>query len=237
MQTKVLPVIHYESDEQVLRNAQIAVDAGCAGVFLIHMDGEDQKLSLADRDIQARKRLSPVTRDIKTRWPNLLVGINYLGMCPAEAVRINIEDGFDMTWTDAQLSHSRAAPWGLADRVRAAQVANVEHLVFAGVAFKHQRDESHPEHAAVRAHEFGFIPTTSGPATGVAAEVRKIASMRQALGAAPLAIASGITPENVREFAPHLTHVLVATGVSSSFYEFDFEKLYQVRALCDNAQQ
>lgn len=227
MQTKVLPVIHYESDEQAVRNAEVAFEAGCAGIFLIHMDAGDDKNAL----------LAPIARFIKRRWPDKLVGINYLGKDPADAVCANIQDGLDMTWTDAQLTHSKASPWDSAERVRAAQAENPKHLVFAGVAFKHQRHEPQPEQAAVRAHEFGFVPTTSGSATGVAAEVGKIESMRRALGDAPLAIASGVTPENAREFAPHLSHVLVATGVSESFYEFDFEKLYQVRVRCEGAQQ
>jgi predicted TIM-barrel enzyme len=106
------------------------------------------------------------------------------------------------------------------------------HLVFAGVAFKHQRPEPNPELAARMADKFGFIASTSGSATGVAAEVDKIARLRTALGDAPLAIASGVTPENVHEYAPHLSHILVATGVSESFHEFDYEKLYRLRSLC-----
>jgi len=222
MQTKVLPVIHYESDEQAVRNAQIAVEAGCAGVFLIHMDG--------DNDV-----LSPIARDIKARWPQLLVGVNYLGRDTAYALNKNIADGLDMTWTDTQLTHTQAPSLASAKEASAILSLNPLHMLFSGVAFKHQRKEPDPARAAQQALHYGFIPTTSGPATGKAAEVSNIAALRQAVGDGPLAIASGITPENVRDFAPYLTHVLVATGVSSSFYEFDFEKLYQVRALCDNA--
>ncbi|KVP75223.1 hypothetical protein WJ96_05555 [Burkholderia ubonensis] len=217
---KVIPVIHYQDDEQAMRNAERAFDAGCAGVFLIHMEGQNQLLA-------------PVARLIKSRWPDMLVGINYLGRDPAAAVAANITDGLDMTWTDVQLTHSDVAPWEGAMRVREALVRHPEHLVFAGVAFKHQRYEPQPEMAALTARVFGLIPTTSGSATGVAAEVGKVAQMRAALGDAPqLAIASGITPENAHEFAPHLSHILVATGVSSSFHDFDFEKLYRLRAIC-----
>jgi predicted TIM-barrel enzyme len=222
MQTKVLPVIHYESDEQAVRNAQIAVDAGCAGVFLIHMDG--------DNDV-----LSPIARDIKARWPQLLVGVNYLGRDTAYALNKNIADGLDMTWTDTQLTHTQSSAVAAVEEASAILALNPSHVLFTGVAFKHQRKEPYPDRAAQRAIQYGLVPTTSGPATGKAAEVSKIAALRQAIGDGPLAIASGITPENVREFAPYLSHVLVATGVSESFYEFDFEKLYQVRVLCDSA--
>lgn len=222
MKPLVLPVIHYENDEQAMRNAETAFDAGCAGVFLIHMDC-------------ANHLLPAIAKRIKAQWPEKLVGINYLGGDPAEAVASNISLGLDMTWTDNQLTHSGAGN-AKAEKARAAMADEPAHMLFAGVAFKHQKYEPQPGVAVQKAIEFGFIPTTSGEATGVAAEQGKIEQMRAALGPeAPLAIASGITPDNVHEYAPYLSHILVATGVSSSFYEFDYEKLYQLRVLCDRA--
>ena len=219
MHPKVIPVIHYESDEQALRNAQIAFDAGCAGVFLIHMDGDNEVLS-------------PIAQQVKARWPDKLVGINYLGMSVSKALEANLRDGLDMTWTDTQLTHSSAASLAQAKEASAILSLHPSHQLFVAVAFKYQQPEPRPEQAALSAASYGFIPTTSGAATGKAANVAQIAALHQALGEAPLAIASGITPDNALEFTPYLTHVLVATGVSSSFYEFDFEKLYQLRVLC-----
>lgn len=220
MPAQVIPVIHYEDAKQALRNAEIAFDAGCAGVFLIHMNCDNHLLA-------------PSARAIKERWPDKLVGINYLGGDAADAIAQNITNDLDMTWTDLQLTHSGAGD-DRAEAAHRAMQAKPGHMLFSGVAFKHQKREPNPEQSAQRALDYGFIPTTSGEATGVAAEQGKIATLRAALGpAAPLAIASGITPDNVHEFAPHLSHILVATGVSSSFYEFDFEKLYQLRVACD----
>lgn len=219
MMNTLLPVIHYANDSQAMTNAERAFDAGCDGVFLIHMAGENHLLG-------------PVARLIKARWPDKLVGVNYLGVAPEQAIAANIADGLDMTWTDAQLTHSEGAPWAAADRARHAMASAPTHLLFAGVAFKHQKPEPAPELAAQKAVELGFIPTTSGVATGVAAEADAIAQLKAQMGVGPLAIASGITPENAAQFTPYLTHILVATGVSSSFYFFDFEKLCQLRALC-----
>jgi predicted TIM-barrel enzyme len=220
MHCNVIPVIHYQDDEQAMRNAERVVDAGCDGVFLIHMDGENELLA-------------PIACRIKARWTDrILVGINYLGVDPAKAALANIANGLDMTWTDVQLTHSSAEPWTYAEMVQAALAKTPQHRLFTGVAFKHQRSEPQPELAARMADKFGFIATTSGAATGVAAEVAKIARLRAALGDAPLAIASGVTPENVHEYGPYLSHILVATGVSESFYEFDYEKLYRLRSLC-----
>jgi predicted TIM-barrel enzyme len=69
------------------------------------------------------------------------------------------------------------------------------------------------------------VVTTSGPGTGRAAEVTKIQRMREALGDAPLAIASGITPENVDQYLPYADCFLVATGISRSDGEFDSRRV------------
>ena len=49
--------------------------------------------------------------------------------------------------------------------------------------------------------------------------------MRQALGTFPLALASGVTPENVTDYLPFVDCFLVATGISKSFTELDPAKV------------
>ncbi|WP_321935477.1 hypothetical protein [Paraburkholderia sp. J8-2] len=220
MNKTIIPVIHFDSEAQAMRNAARAFDAGCDGVFLIHMEGLNDLLT-------------PVALRMKSRWPEKLVGINYLGEDPAKALHANVANGLDMTWTDLQLTHSSNAPWTCAAMIHAALLEAPSHRFFSGVAFKHQRPEPNPETAARMADKFGFVATTSGVATGAAAEVEKVARMREALGDAPLAIASGITPENVHKYVPYVSHILVATGVSESFHEFDYEKLHRMRSICD----
>jgi predicted TIM-barrel enzyme len=68
---------------------------------------------------------------------------------------------------------------------------------------------------------FQSLVTTSGPGTGIAALREKIARMKAALGDFPLAIASGITPENVTDYLDVADCFLVATGISRDFWELD----------------
>lgn len=82
--------------------------------------------------------------------------------------------------------------------------------------------EEFPARAAAQARAVGFIPTTSGDATGHAPTISKIEAMGE--GGA-LAIASGMTPENVNGYAPALSHILVATSVSRSEHHIDPAKL------------
>ena len=208
MKTRIIPVIHYEHDEQALRNANRVADAGCHGVFLIDMRGDN-------------RRLVPMAQEIGKRHPRLAIGINHLGTDPLTSLRLNMEAGIGMTWTDAQPTHSEAHDEAL-QRELVDAIGASGHELFVGVAFKHQLHEPDPVGAARRAVDLGFIPTTSGPATGIAADATGIAALRAGLDeGSPLAIASGISPDNHAAFAPHLTHVLVATGVSKTFHELD----------------
>jgi predicted TIM-barrel enzyme len=72
------------------------------------------------------------------------------------------------------------------------------------------------------------VVTTSGKGTGWAADIKKIQKMKQAMGDFPLAIASGVTPENVTTYLPVADCFLVATGISRNFYEFDLAKTRQL---------
>ncbi len=49
--------------------------------------------------------------------------------------------------------------------------------------------------------------------------------MREAIGDHALAVASGITPENVGDFLPYVDAFLVASGIEKRFGYFDAGKL------------
>lgn len=208
----VFPVIHVQTMERTLDNAALAFEAGCDGVFLISMDGHDEVLV-------------GMGRAVKARWPDKKVGLNFLS-CPMPewSIARTAEAGLDMTWSDNAHVHTSQSLDRAVD-IGAELVKHPGHQYFGGVAFKYQRPEPMPDLAAVRAADLGFVPTTSGPGTGEAADLAKIAAMSKALRGGDLAIASGITPDNVQDFAPYLSHILVATGVSKNEFDFDFELL------------
>jgi len=203
--TTILPVIHFASAEATLQAAETAFDAGCDGVFLIHMGGADRLLD------------APAVA-VKRRWPERFVGTNRLRMSAADAVRLDASLGLDGTWSDAPGISTVPRHAGdlspLAAAVAAAQAQNPAFRFFASVAFKYQPPEPDPPAAARLAAAQGWIATTSGAATGVAADMAKLAGMRVALGTLPLAVASGVTPENAAEHARYVSHILVATGIS-----------------------
>lgn len=197
----VWPVIHVTTPAIVLQNAHVAKALRCEGVMLISMRGKDD-------DTIA------VARVVRRTIPDLKIGINMLRSPSAEALLISQREGFDATWSDRQDFYNGAI---YRDALNIVRYMRPDHLFFAAVAFKGQPDDPVPGLSAKLAVQNGVIPTTSGPATGAAIDVRKLRAIREELShTAPLAVASGVTPDNIRWIAPYVTHVLVSTGISSA---------------------
>jgi hypothetical protein len=213
----VLPVLHVVDEAQALRNARIAREAHADGVFLIN-HGMPWSELLRIHDVVDRA------------FPDWWVGVNCLDLRPAE-VFARISGRVAGVWVDdAGIREDLPEQTAAAALAQARRAAGKPALYFGGVAFKHQRPVVDVGRAARIAAGYVDIVTTSGPATGRAADPAKIAAMRASLAATPLAIASGITPENVGEYLPAADCFLVASGISRSFDELDPAR---VRALVD----
>jgi predicted TIM-barrel enzyme len=217
----VLPVIHVETLDQALRNAAIARKAGCAGVFLInHFIHWPELLQIA--------------RGVVDEFSGWWVGVNCLGLKPEDVVA-QVDPDISGIWADNAGIDEFSANQPEAEKfLQARQEHKWNGLYFGGVAFKYQREVTELEQAAKVAARYIDVVTTSGPGTGKAASREKIAAMKRGLGDAPLAIASGITPENVSDYSDLVTFFLVATGISRSFTELDPER---VKALMDAVGQ
>lgn len=204
----VYPVIHHLDSSTTFSEIQVARTCGADGVFLISHDGADRELV-------------DVARTAIRENAGFPIGLNLLSMGCVQAAQMALEVGSDMLWADDMGVDSH----GLTDAGKEMDTIardNPRLQLFASVAFKYRPHEPNPVGAAAHARAAGFIPTTSGDATGHAPDPQKIFAMGE--GGA-LAIASGMTPENVATYAPALTHILVATGVSRSEHHLDSAKL------------
>ena len=206
---QIYPVIHYKDDETTINEAKIAHKAGADGVFLISHLGSNE-------------RLIPLAVEIK-KLLGFKVGLNFLGDDAIYTAKIVKDNDLDMVWSDyCGVSSLGLSFEGFELQAWARQNKQID--VFAAVAFKYQAEEPNPKLAAQLSDSAGFIPTTSGAGTGQAPTVDKISSMYKATGG-KLAVASGMTPDNISEFKPYLSHVLVSTGISKDEYHFDEDKL------------
>jgi predicted TIM-barrel enzyme len=204
---EILPVIHHLSNELTVKNAELAFKYGCDGVFVISHTGDDEEVV-------------DVANLLKRLFPDKFIGINLLRTSFQMAVRNALNFNLDAVWTD----FPGVSGEGIDVTTASMDRGNVQ--CFASVAFKYQPHEPNPGKACTNVKSLNMIPTTSGPGTGEPPSRDKIQLMRNALGVGyPLAIASGITPENIHEFKDLATHILIATGISSDFHTFSEEKL------------
>ena len=214
----IFPVIHYLSDEQTLHNVELAQKYGCKGVFVIDMNGNNKQNTLQ------------IATYIAKQYPHLEVGVNHLGTSPYHAVQRNINSQLSMTWTDKCLTHTVSSEHEDYVGSISSLLLNNKHSLFSAVAFKYQPDEPHPGIAAQKAIEAGFIPTTSGVATGKSISLQKLEDIRSVIGQqARLAVASGVTSDNVFHIKDLVTDILVASSItfenSEIINEVELDKL------------
>ena len=138
-------------------------------------------------------------------------------------------DGY---WADdARIDERRDAD----DQPEAADTLSVKDkcgwagLYFGGTAFKKQRmiDQKDYLKSAVIASRWMDVVTTSGVATGQEAGSEKVDTFRAGVEDNALALASGVTPENVHLYADSVDAILVATGINAQgdFYNIDQSRL------------
>jgi len=204
----ILPVVHVTGVLQAIRNTQLARTSGADGVFLIN------------HRLPGRELLR-IHQEVVAAVPAWWIGVNRLDAPPNE-VFSGLPSGVSGVWVDNAMIQEGESSQPAAERIaQARRDSGFGGLYFGGVAFKYQRHVNDLADACGIASRFMDVVTTSGPGTGSAASLDKIRSMKQALGSYPLAVASGITPENVAGYLGTADCFLVATGVSLSFEEFD----------------
>lgn len=224
-------VIHSRgSMAEDFRNAEIAKSSGANGVFFInHGCSADRIFAIAE--------------EFKARDPDYFVGVNLLGTTVVRAIDYLAESSgipLDALWHDDGGIYCVDGELDVTDAVENADYLALLSSKWSGVYFGSVAFKTHGPVKEMRtllsmafeANTLIDVPTTSGPGTGIAADVTKIQTMRQAIGSlAPLAVASGITPENVHEYMPHATVFLAATGVNQgdgkgeNFYRLDGAKV------------
>jgi len=204
----ILPVIHVESVKQTLTNVDLAVKHGSDGVFLINH-------SITTEELHS------IHNVVSDSFPDFWVGVNFLGVHPRNIFYL-ISDKVKGVWVDNAMIDERSEEQYYADEItQSIRENNWKGLYFGGVAFKYQKKVNDLKLAAEIARNYMDVVTTSGIGTGKEADIEKIKIMKNVLGDYPLAIASGITPRNVRNYLDYADCFLVSTGISKNFTELD----------------
>jgi uncharacterized protein len=213
----LLPVIHTVERREVLKSIRVAHAAGCRGVFLI------------DQELPPPEVLALVC-EARDAHPDLWIGVNLLSRRPPQALADALDacrGRIDGIWSDKAGVDEHVTVQSTADSFVAARRArDWRGLYFGGVAFKYQRPVADQDlgRLAALAEPYVDVICTSGPATGMPADVMKVCRMRAGT-TAPIALASGITPQNVRDYLPYVDAYLVGTGIEASFGVLDPRKI------------
>ncbi len=217
----VLPVIHVLDTKRTLENVRVLVGEGAAGCFLINHDFGVEPFE-------------PIIREVRNAFASLWLGINFLAVTGRDAFpvlgRLQAEGcQVDAYWADdARIDEVADAQAEAREIDRVRQASGWTGLYFGGTAFKKQREVA-PEHyetAARKACAHMDVITTSGVATGKEADLTKIETFRRGIGQRPMALASGITPDNAHLYAD-VDCFMVATGINraGNFYDIDPARL------------
>lgn len=223
----VLPVIHVLDTPRTCANVEVLLRAGAPGCFLINHDFDVPTFL-------------PIIRDVRARFPSLWMGLNFLAVTGRDAFpvlgRLQAEGcPVDAYWADDARIDERAQVQTDADEIdRVRADSGWTGLYFGGTAFKKQRAVAEADigtSARIAAGRMDVV-TTSGIATGEEAGGDKIAVFRDSIGDAPLALASGITPDNARRYRD-VDCFMVATGINhdGNFYDIDPARLDRLLAV------
>lgn len=210
----VLPVIHVEDKKQAFWNAETAKKAGADGVFLISMRG------------MRSQELLEIQREIKKEFSTWWIGVNLLGQ-PTVSVFDKLGDNISGLWADNSEINEWSKKQFDADSIKLARErSGWRGLYFGGVAFKYQRHVDNLALAAQIATQYMDVITTSGDKTGLAPDYGKVATIKASVGNFPIAIASGISPENITTYKDVANCYLVATSLLIPGTEnFDYFKV------------
>jgi len=227
----IYPVVHINDPETATAQADIAFSAGADGVYLIDHSSNPSFADLFD-----------TFNLVKAAHRDGFVGINPLGAGDALASLRVVEAAYhqgqldfmpDGLWVDSAKAGVNIAGF---DRLNAFRQSHPELRgvkLLGGVAFKYTSDYTEaPEAAAAMAIEaapYLDVITTSGEGTGQPPPVAKIKAMKER-SASKIAIASGISIDNVKDYQPYTDEVLVSTSVETEPYSgiFDPGKLRQL---------
>jgi len=186
----IIPVIHVQTLGQSFLNVETILSSGLKKAMLISMD--------ANADL-----LMSVCNKTKREYPDLWVGANFLeGHSQISSILARKHPFIDAIWSDRTPSSSRLK--GL----------DHKYEFFGGLAFKYQPQPKDLEEACLDAMKCMTVITTSGVGTGQIPDVDKIESIRSFIGDHPLAIASGVSSENIPYFVGLVNHVLVASSIT-----------------------
>jgi hypothetical protein len=200
-----LPVVHPISKDLCLKAVETALDCHADGIFLVN-EGLDAW------------ELLDLIPEIHHKFDSPWIGVNLIGFEPETVLGLTSGLPVAGIWSDnAGIIESQSTQPAAERFLQARQDNAWEGLFFGGVAMKYQRTVSEDNLAAAsrKACSFMDVLTSSGAETGIAPSLDKVIRLREGAGSHALALASGISPENVSHFLHLVNAFLVASSIET----------------------
>lgn len=227
MAIEVFPVIHINGMSQALEQAELCYESGADGIYLIDHNSSS--------DIEP---LVQTYNAVDEHYPGRFIGLNLLQLSSGHNAFSFIYNAMqngrilrlpDSIWQDDARPHR----YGLMNlREEHPELVAIRYL--GGVAFKYTL--TYTEHPGIAATEAMLLApnvdvvTTSGERTGDAPNVEKIKAMKEAIGSKKLAVASGISADNIASYGGQFDQLLVSSSIETYPYSGKFvtDKLRQI---------
>jgi len=202
--SKIIPVIHTINLEQVQYNVNLCQANGINDVFLISHKVRNWKKAVFDFQLYLDW--------IRTTYPTIKVGVNFLQLDTLPAVAESSILGFDYLWADKSYLQNKSTLY-IAEEIAENKITPY----FGCVAFKYQKPEEDLEWSCLKAKELIDVVVTSGDGTSYAPDIEKIKTIKRFIGDKPLAIASGISPENKSMYKEWVDYFMVASSITDNY--------------------
>lgn len=205
----IAPVIHILDEQQTWAELAKVHAAGVQKAWIIHHGGDDSlTMSIAQKSLRV--------------LPDLCVGVNLLNTQPRTAVYLAREHGISNIWLDFAEIFDGCASEAAEEMLQMSM--SVDMQIYAGISFKYQPKDPSEMRTLERMLSYGWIPTTSGSSTGSPADERKLERLSNG-GTTPLAVASGVSIDNIAMTKQYCCEALVASSIATDEYHINVVKL------------
>ncbi|MEI6054321.1 MAG: BtpA/SgcQ family protein [Candidatus Saccharibacteria bacterium] len=221
---KIFPVIHIANSnvELAVHEGEKAFSLGADGVILIDHQN-------------AWRNTSPLFESVNKLTDNSnerFVGINILGLSPMKvmyAIDRAIKNG-RYPYADNMLNNPPSGVWiddmrddymspDFAMETKKFKPSLKQVKILGGVAFKYTNtfteDPKRAAYEAILIKDSVDVMVTSGAGTGIEPSVEKIRAMKNVIGSKALAIASGISIENIHKYNGIVDQLFVSSSVET----------------------
>lgn len=207
---QLLPVIHLTQHIPLLaHNIECAIEAGCEGAFIIDHNTYDR---------QGWERQCRAVEAMRDKYKSFWIGANFLGAEAWQALltvgrKLGRDERIDGLWLDnAYADHAQKAyDFGMLRPIF------TDAPVYGSVAFKYQKNILSIGNQVDNIFDVVDVITTSGSSTGKAPDLAKMQFLQNfRTPHKKIAIASGISIENIDTFLPYADHFLVYSSIATS---------------------